>query len=229
MSLPKKYKAEVISVVNPIDKIYTIELKSDSGAFKYRPGQFLHLALDEYDPSSGWPESRCYSMQTSPVNEFIKITFSVKGKFTTRMADELKQGKIIDLKLPYGDFFQQDHSKENVVFIAGGTGITPFLSLFNDPSFIEYSSPKLYFGVREKGYNIYTEFLNLAMEINPGLQIDIRYQDKSGFLDLDQIFYENKEDCTYFISGPQTMISVFKSRLISLGLTGGNVKTDDWE
>ena len=82
----------------------------------------MHLALDEYDPSSGWPESRCYSMQTSPVNEFIKITFSVKGKFTTRMADELKQGKIIDLKLPYGDFFQQDHSKENVVFIAGGTG-----------------------------------------------------------------------------------------------------------
>jgi ferredoxin-NADP reductase len=229
MSLPKKYKAEIISIVNPVDKIYTIEIRSDSGEFKYRPGQFLHLALDEYDPSSGWPESRCYSMQTSPVNEFIKITFSVKGKFTARMADELKQGKIIDLKLPYGDFFQQDHSKENVVFIAGGTGITPFLSLFNDPLFKEYSIPKLYFGVREKGYNIYNEFLRLATEINPGLEIDIRYQDKSGFLDIDQIFHENRKDSTYFISGPQTMISVFKLRLLTLGVPESNVKTDDWE
>jgi len=168
-------------------------------------------------------------MQTSQVNEFIKITFSVKGKFTSRMADELKHGKIIDIKLPYGDFFQQDHSKNNVVFIAGGTGITPFLSLFNDPLFKEYSTPKLYFGVREEGYNIYTDSLNLATEINPGLEIDIRYQDKSGFLDIDQIFNENRKDSTYFISGPQTMISVFKLRLITSGVPESNVKTDDWE
>lgn len=153
-------------------------------------------------------------MQTSQVNEFIKITFSVKGKFTSRMADELKHGEIIDIKLPYGDFFQQDHSKNNVVFIAGGTGITPFLSLFNDPFFTGYLSPKLYFGVREKGYNIYTEFLNLAKEINPALHLDIKYQDINGFLNIDQIFYENKTDSTYFISGPQTMISIFKLILL---------------
>lgn len=191
MSQVKKYKAEVISVVNQVDNIYTAEFKSNSGKFKYLPGQFLHLALDEYDPSFGWPESRCFSMQSSPVNELIKITFSVKGSFTARMAEELKNGKIVDLKLPYGDLFQQEHSKNNVVFIAGGTGITPFLSEFNDPSFAEYINPKLYLGFRKQTYNIYKNDLILAKEINPALSIKTKYQDTDGILDIDSISNEN--------------------------------------
>ena len=115
MAIVKKYKAEVISFVNHFDNIYTVELASKSGNFKYLPGQFLHFALDEYDPSSNWPESRCFSMQTSPSSHTIKITFSAKGNFTTRMANELCIGKTVDIKLPFGELFQQDHNKESVV------------------------------------------------------------------------------------------------------------------
>lgn len=227
--LVKKYKAEVVSVVNSINDIYTVELASLSSRFKYYPGQFMHLALDEYDPSFGWPESRCFSMQSSPNNEFIKITYSVIGEFTLRMAEELEIGRVVDLKLPYGNLFQQDHSKENVVFIAGGTGITPFLSVFNDPSFANYKKPVLHFGVREMKYNIYTNLLNLAGDINPGLSIEIRYENADGFLDIDDIFKNHGSTATYFISGPQKMVSLFKTRLVTLGLSEQNVKTDEWE
>jgi ferredoxin-NADP reductase len=168
-------------------------------------------------------------MQTSPAFDFIKITFSVKGRFTARMVENLNIGSIVDLKLPYGELFQQVHSKENVVFIAGGTGITPFLSVFNDPSFAEYKNPVLHFGVREEKYNIYTQLLNLAREINPGLGIEIRYENTNGFLDIDRIFEEKGLTATYFISGPQKMIAAFKSRLVALGLNEQNVKTDEWE
>lgn len=229
MAQPKKYKAEIVSISKPIDNIHTVELKSLSGKFKFDPGQFLHFALDEYDPSSGWPESRCFSIQTSPISENIKFTFSVKGSFTSRMATYLKPGIVVDLKLPYGSLFQKSTSKNRTVFIAGGTGITPFLSLFNDPIFKEYSVPKLYFGIRDEKYNIYNEYLNMAKLINPRLEIIIRFQDKSGFLDIDQILNENSIDPTYFISGPQAMISTFKLRLVTLGVSRSNVITDDWE
>lgn len=229
MAQPKKYKAEVISVNNIVDNVYTIEFRSLSGRFKYLPGQFLHLALDEYDPSFGWPESRCFSMQSSPAQEHIRITFSVKGNFTSKMVANLGDGKIVDLKLPYGDLFQKEFSKKDVVFIAGGTGITPFLSSFNDPSFIEYINPKLYLGVRKENYNIYDKDLTLSLQINPTLRTITKYEDVDGILDIDHIFNENGLKSTYFISGPQKMISSFKSRLISLGLNECNVKTDEWE
>jgi ferredoxin-NADP reductase len=229
MAIVKKYKAEVVSFVNHFDNIFTVELASKSGNFKYLPGQFLHFALDEYDPSSNWPESRCFSMQSSPNTQNIKITFSTKGLFTQRMANEIYVGKIVDIKLPFGELFQQDHNKENAVFIAGGTGVTPYLSAFTDPSFKQYVNPKLYIGLREKRFNIYQKELDLAKEINPSLDIRIIEQNEKGVLDINSIFNANGVHYTFFISGPQAMISNFKTFLTSKGVLESNIKTDDWE
>jgi ferredoxin-NADP reductase len=229
MSQPKKYKAEVVSITNPVDNIYTVEFRSITGRFRYLPGQFMHLALDEYDPSFGWPESRCFSMQSSPAGELIKITFSVKGGFTARMANELVTGRNVDLKLPYGGLFQNEHSKTNVVFIAGGTGITPFLSAFTDSSFSIYSSPSLYLGVRSLKYHIYENELLQARKKNPTININIKYQDLNGILDIDEIYEKNGMERYYFISGPQVMISSFKNRLLTLGIIDRQVITDEWE
>lgn len=229
MAIVKKYKAEIVSIINYFDNIYSIELASKSGPFKYLPGQFLHLALDEYDPSSNWPESRCFSMQSSPDKPLIKITFSSNGNFTQRMSKELYAGKIIDIKLPFGELFQQEHIKDNVVFIAGGTGVTPYLSFFTDIRFASYKSPKLYLGLREERFNIYKSELNRAKEVNPSFDIQVVIQDKSGVLDIKNIYKENQNSSTFFISGPQAMISCFKIFLLKEGLTDNNIKTDDWE
>ena len=76
------------------------------------------------------------------------------------MEKSLKVGSEVWLKLPYGDLFTQPHNKTNTVFIAGGTGITPFLSLFTHESFTEYINPKIYLGFRSKEYNIYQSELD---------------------------------------------------------------------
>jgi ferredoxin-NADP reductase len=229
MSIVKKYLSEVVSVSNLVDDIFTIEFRSLAGRFRYLPGQFLHLALDEYDPSYGWPESRCFSMQSSPSSETIKITFSVKGAFTHRMVGELSVGENVHLKMPYGDIFQRGHSKESTVFIAGGTGITPYLSLFNDPLFAEYEKPVLYFGIRDQKYNLYNKELDLAKRINPFLEIIIVCQNTDGILNIDDIADKSRKESIYIISGPPAMISAFKITLKGRNVPPENIITDDWE
>ncbi len=229
MAIVKKYQAEVVKIDNRIEGIYTLELKSLSGRFKYQPGQFLHLALDAYDPSAGWPESRCFSMQSSPGEENIRITYAIKGGYTQKMSVELSTGRIVALKLPYGDLFTQEHPRENTVFIAGGTGITPFLSLFTHPSFADYLKPVLFLGLRSSRFNIYQKELALATKINHELRINTVYQDEQGILDIKKI-----QNCTptpgcFFISGPPAMITGFKSILFSEGIHKEQVKTDEWE
>lgn len=231
--LAKKYKSVIKSISNPFTGIYTIEFRSLGRSFKYHPGQFLHLALDkDYDGIGQWPESRCFSMQSNPTEDTIKITYAVKGEFTRQMEESLKVGSVVWLKLPYGDLFQQSHNKENTVFIAGGTGITPYLSLFTHVSFKEYSNPKIYLGFRSRAYNIYENELN-AIQSNDGFtqsnNIKIFYQDMDGLLDIDQIFSENKIESSYFISGPPVMIKSFKKTLVDKGVLEVNVLTDDWE
>jgi len=226
--LQKKYKSKLISITNPITGIYTLEFQSLSGKYKYAPGQFLHLALDsDYDGISQWPDSRCFSMQSNPNEETLKITYVVKGLFTGQMEQQLKVGSEIWLKLPYGDLFTQPHNKTNTVFIAGGTGITPFLSLFTHESFNEYINPKIYLGFRSKEFNIYQS--ELERSCNSSQFVKFAYQDEVGVIDINQIFLDNRIESNYFISGPPLMIKAFKQILIAQGVPVNQVLTDDWE
>jgi ferredoxin-NADP reductase len=228
MAIVKKYKAEITEIKKYADNIFTVEFKSLNGIFKFSPGQFLHLSLDEYDPSMCWPESRCFSIQTSPTINTIKITYAVKGEFTNRMATTLKKGKEVMLKLPYGDLFIREHNKINTVFIAGGTGITPFLSLFNDPSFSTYINPILFAGFRNPRMNLYQKELKKAMEINPTLSIFILFEDTDGKLDIEKIFLGNGIESTYFLSGPESMIEFFNTFLLKNKVPSQNIFMDRW-
>ena len=224
--LAKKYKSKLISIINPLPGIYTLTFSSEK-RFKYKPGQFLHLAIDDYDGVGQWPDSRCFSMQSNPNDEFIKITYAVKGSFTQAIEKTLKKGKEAWLKLPYGDLFTQPHNKTNTVFIAGGTGITPFLSLFTHQSFNEYTNPRIYLGFRNKDYNIYQS--ELERSHNSSKSVKIYYEDVDGIIDIEQIYDENGKDSNYFISGPPEMIKKFKQTLATKGVPVGNILTDDWE
>lgn len=238
--LAKKYKSSVVSILNPFSGIYTVELAPERGKYKYHPGQFLHIALDEdYDGSSQWPDSRCFSMQSNPDDETIKITYAVKGKFTHLMELQLKIRSEVWLKLPYGDLFTQPHNKTNTVFIAGGTGITPFLSLFTHESFNEYLNPRIYLGFRSKEYNIYHNELDRMQtirEVSPNSCnscfpkfVKSFYQDIDGVIDINKIFIDNGIESNYFISGPPAMIKAFKHALITRGVSTSQILTDDWE
>ncbi|MEW6558024.1 MAG: FAD-dependent oxidoreductase [Elusimicrobiota bacterium] len=236
MAIVKKYRAMVEKIINPLPDIFIVTFSSEK-KFIYNPGQFLHLALDNYDGVGQWPESRCFSMQSNPNEPQIKITFAVKGKFTNRMKNELHEGKEVWLKLPYGDIFQRGHDKTNCVFIAGGTGVTPFLSLFNDRSFNEYINPRIYLGFRTKKYNIYGKELHrvpLSMHREPQGELSnnvtkIFYEDTDGILDINKIYNECGNEATYFISGPPMMMKSFKKYLMEKNVSESRVITDDWE
>jgi ferredoxin-NADP reductase len=224
--LAKKYHSRVKSVLNPIEGIYTLEFESLEGRFKYNPGQFLHLSIDqEYDGTGQWPESRCFSMQSNPDEGTLKITFSVKGKFTLAMKEQLKIGSLLWLKLPYGSLFSQEHNKVNTVFIAGGTGITPFLSLFTHSLFTQYLNSSIYLGFRNKAVNIYSDDLEKVKEHIK----KIYYEDIDGFINIDQILLENQEACDFFISGPPSMIASFRDKLEKSKVSPLRIFTDDWE
>jgi len=229
MALVKKYRCAVDRILEAAPGLFTVSFRSCDSQFRYAPGQFLHLALDPYDPSSPWPQSRCFSIQSNEQDETITITFSIRGTFTARMAAELVPGKEVWLKLPYGSLFSSAHKRDNVVFVAGGTGITPFLSLFTSARFRDYQSPVLCLGVRSRNFHIYDEALQRSCAINPSFQHRIVVEDCDGPLQINKIFSAHGADTTWFISGPPAMILSFRKYLDEQGVDPAHIHTDDWE
>ena len=242
MPTPVKLPVEVENIIHHADGVKSFIMKPLKPCPNFTPGQFLHLAIDEYDPSFHWPESRVFSIANSPTRrDKIRVTFSVKGKFTRRMFDEVCENDIIWLKLPYGSFSFPDDDK-CVVFIAGGTGITPFVSFF------EYAIDKktntkinLYYGVRSTEYFIFEPLLreceiklnNFEYHIFIEGNVSIKNLNNvhNGMLSIQAILEEStvNENAFYYLSGPQQMILNFKEKMVYNRINENNIIIDEWE
>ncbi len=123
--MPQKILCRVQEILNHGGHVYSLILIPERPAPRFLSGQFLHLALDEYQPGDYWPESRPFSIASVPDDrKHLRITYAVKGCFTTRMEKELSPGREVWVKMPYGDFGVSNG--RDVCLLAGGTGITAF-------------------------------------------------------------------------------------------------------
>jgi ferredoxin-NADP reductase len=214
----------------------------------FRPGQFLHLTVDDYDPSGFWPESRVFSIASSSRDpRRIRICYSVKGRYTTRMEQMLKVGGEAWIKLPYGEFFID--SAADAVLVAGGTGISAFTA------FIEALAPAtpgniwLAYGVREPGLLLFRELIleksrqvadfHLLFFTETGTD-SLRRETAAhtppphchpGRISLDVIWSEvsDAEKKVFYLSGPPVMLTTLGDELLRRGIAAGQIRTDAWE
>ena len=93
---------------------------------KFNPGQFFFLRLDGRKLHARHPFS------VSNYDE-KRLSFTLKdtGRFT-KEARKLKLGDEIKIEGPFGKFVIEEEESKDLVFIAGGVGIAPFMSIIKD-------------------------------------------------------------------------------------------------
>jgi ferredoxin-NADP reductase len=251
MPNPSKIKAVVESVTAYGEGTYAVTMRPEGRLPRFKAGQFLHLSVDDYDPAGGfWPESRVFSIASRPGAETASIVYSVKGKYTKKMESTLSPGKELWLKLPYGEFIVDAciGPGQDVVLVAGGTGISPYIpyleGLVEAGSGAEGRTIALYYGARQRSYVLFRDPIERCAAALPGFRATITIENESseglaiagaklmeGRLSIDAIFEEtrNLRDPVFFLSGPPAMIRLFKERLAAKGVSGDNVKIDEWE
>src|SRR3954470_13570241 len=96
--------------------------------FRYKPGQFLTLDL----PIGGQVINRCYTISSAPTRGHL-ISITVKrvpgGIVSNWLHDTLKPGYELRAVGPLGEFTAFDHSSPKYLFMSGGSGITPLMSM----------------------------------------------------------------------------------------------------
>ena len=155
---PQKLRSQVNKTTDHGDHVYTVDLAPERPVPRFKPGQFLHLTLEDYDPSGFWPESRVFSIASSPAQRNdLKIIYSVRGRYTARMENELQEGRMVWVKLPYGDFVIR--GANNVALLAGGTGITAFTAFLENLMPEHPSMVYLVYGARNRNLLIYRDMI----------------------------------------------------------------------
>lgn len=230
MAVVRKIACTVTGVVDHGERIYTVALRPLATVPRFKPGQFLHLALDAYEPGGFWPESRVFSIASSPAErDRLAITYAVKGAFTGRMEAEVAEGREVWVKLPYGEFIV-DPSRDAVLF-AGGTGVTAFTAFLQSLEPERAPRVLLFYGARTPDLLIYGPLATSCAAAAPSLTCHLVAESSQGVLDVDAAWpeIEQLEKPVFYVSGPPGMLAGLTARLLECDVTPGSIHTDAWE
>jgi ferredoxin-NADP reductase len=241
----QKVGCVVESVVAHGERVYTLALRPERLVPRFRAGQFLHLALDPYDPSNFWPESRVFSIASPPAQrDAVRITYAVHGRFTARMESDLVEGRQVWIKMPYGDFVID--SRADAMLFAGGTGITAFTAFLEDLTPERDRSVTLAYGARTEGLLIYRDVVERCAQRVPSLEIsyfvehggesdqpmlDRRVRSTPGRVSVAAVWPRLRRplDTTYYIAGPPPMLQSIGDDLRGRNISPEAIRIDAWE
>lgn len=109
---------------NDVTSLYLEE--GDYERFKdRRAGQYVSIRTLSEDK---WSEPHPFTISCAPEDKILRLTIKKAGRFTSAIPD-LKPGTPVKCAGPFGDFCKDIETKEEIIMIAGGIGITPFLSV----------------------------------------------------------------------------------------------------
>lgn len=198
----------------------------DADAFPFfRAGQYVSLQGRVGESVVSRPYSIVSSPRQALANELV-LGIADAGFFSGWLNREAKPGDRFRMSEPTGEFhYETLRDKKQIVCIAGGAGITPFISMAR--SMADKDEPYemiLFYGARDEAHLAYqAELDELCQKTGLRVVYVLSDEEKSGFAhgfitaDLMGQFVDIKE-CTFFLCGPKAMYDFIDSQLASYQL-----------
>lgn len=155
------------------------DVKNRRKTFEFSPGQYAAISFAR----NGRPSvARCFSIVSSPTrNGQLQFSMRARGRFTTALA-KASTGDKVYVRGPYGGFVFDPDRHSDSLFVAGGIGITPFMSMLRYATDIQ--SPRhisLIYGVQSQDDIPFHPELDVLLGQNPNL--DVTYAVGNGPVD----------------------------------------------
>ncbi|MCB2427703.1 ferredoxin reductase family protein [Methylophaga pinxianii] len=191
----------------------------------FKPGQFAWLTMGDSPFST---QQHPFSMASSASNPgHLEFVIKEAGDFTHYLST-VKPGDKAYLEGPYGVFTMDPKAKRRAVFIVGGIGITPILSMIrsrldelNDtPMWLIYANKSEAEIIMRNTLEAFAEKLPLRV-IHVLSDPSDEWMGESGYVDgdvLDDYLPEDAEDIDYFVCGPPPMMDLVEPELQKRGV-----------
>ncbi|MDP3394993.1 flavodoxin reductase [Sediminibacterium sp.] len=212
---------KITSINNITYNVLRIVTNKPNG-FNFKPGQAANIAINK----SGWlKEVRPFTFTNLPANNSLEFTIKTypEQESVTNELLKLKQ----DDELVLHDVFGAITYKGEGVFIAGGAGITPFISIFrNLKAKNELGNNMLLFANKTRADIILESELNdMLGEAFVNILSDEEVQNYHYGRVTEEFLKENVTDFNqqFYICGPPPMIKDVEMQLINLGVTQDHI------
>jgi ferredoxin-NADP reductase len=200
-----------------------------SQKFRYQAGQFLTLRVN----LDGQDLRRCYSMSSAPVEDDMQITIKRDpgGLVSNWLNDTASEGGEIHAAPPEGRFLLREVSDEIVAF-AGGSGITPIMSLIRTALANSARRIRLFYANRSRESVIFGDVLSrLAEQHGDRLVVVNHFDDDSGVVTAAAVesFIAGAGAADYYICGPGPFMDSVEETVLKSGAPKNRVHLERFE
>ena len=207
--------------------------------FQFRAGQSMDLTLLNPPETDAEGNLRAFSIASAPFDNDLMIATRMRDTAFKRVLRNASPGLQVKIDGPSGSFVLHGKSEKPAVFLAGGIGITPFLSIIRQAGHDQ--SPHhmyLFYSNRRPEDAAFVDLLSEATKRNPNLRLiaTMTEMDKShrewkgetGLINKDMLtkHLPSLQGPNYYLAGPPAMVAAMRRMLIEAGVDKDDIRTE---
>ncbi len=229
--LALKYKYKIISTKQLNADVLEIELEKKD--LYYKAGQYAFISFN----AKGLKEMHPFSFASSPKENTLKFAIKKLGDYTSRLPKIINNATHAKLEGPYGDFVLDKAKKANQIWLAGGIGITPFISFVSDidKNLLKNKKIHLVYCVNNEKEAVYLDILQQKKEELDNFDFSLYESDRNGLINANKIMKITRssakdiQNSEIFICAPPVMIKSLKKQFKKLGFNNEQFISEEFD
>jgi propane monooxygenase reductase component len=228
--------AEVVAITPVTHDLRHLVLRlTEPGELKFFPGQYVDIMVPDSEASRSFSMANTTSRDTGHLEFVIKVYPG--GVFSEFLDTRLNVGDRLQLSGPFGVFTLRDNPGARIVFVGGGAGMAPILSLLRSMAERGIDRPATYYyGARTHLDLCFDEELRALQEVLPGFRYvpalsepaeDAEWDGEVGLItDVVRRHEPDLAGADAYVCGPPPMVEAAIPLLEGLGVVTKHIYYD---
>lgn len=225
-----RYDYVVDGVTERGNGTWDLVLRPTTVRMNYEPGKFAFISVK--NSAELPPEHHPFSISSSPAHRELRFSYKACGDYTAALGG-VRKGTPIEVYGPFGQFtLHQLGEFRRLVWIAGGIGITPFLSMLafettND----DFRKIWLFYSVRREEDAVYETEVQQQISLADSYIDYVKWvSNDRGALTADAILQITGpiDDYAIMICGPPVMSRALRKQFMQKGFRANRIVFEDF-
>jgi ferredoxin-NADP reductase len=237
---PVGYRPKLLNRVEVAEGTMAFHFEKPAG-FDFKPGQSADLTLLDPPETDSEGNIRTFSIASAPFEDQVMFATRMRDTAFKRSLKQMPLGTVVKMDSAMGSFTLHKNSAKPAVFLAGGIGITPFLSIIRQAGH-DRAPHQLYvfYSNRRPEDAAFLDLLSDAAKRNPNFhliacmtQMDKSHREwngETGLINKDMLtnHLPSLQGPIFYLAGPPAMVAAMRHMLIEAGVDEDDIRSEDF-